>query len=252
MARSLTVARRFSLAYLALAALFGGAVGAFIVLVERPAPKPPPPWSAWQPTADSPGARQVEISNHVGLQYRLPSGKALVKVIAGSPGGPDNPINAVAIAKTLNPTQNSDIYSLTASDKTALYNLCGDGTKPKCSIPESKPSNARGSVLRREALELALYTFRYIDGVDSVVTFFPPQKGGKSTFAFFFVKDVFKDELHAPLQRTLPQLKTHTPKALSAKDQRTVDTLTFPREYRFGFQTGTNGSLVLVLVPVTA
>ena len=140
MARSLSVARRFSLAYLALAGLFGGAVGAFIVLVERPAPKPPPPWSAWQPTAEDAGARAVEISQHVALQYRLPSGKALVNVIAGSPGGPDNPIDAVAVAKTLNPRQNSDIYSLTRSDTTALYNLCGDGTKPKCSIKDGKPS----------------------------------------------------------------------------------------------------------------
>lgn len=252
MARSLSVARRFSLAYLALAGIFGGAVGAFVVLVERPAPKPPPPWSAWQPTADSPGARQVEISDHVAAQYRLPSGKELVDVIAGSPGGPDNPIDAVAVAKTLNPRQNSDIYSLINSDKTALYNLCGDGTKPKCSIGEGKPSRSRGAVLRREALELALYTFRYIDGVDSVVTFFPPQKGGKATFAFFFVKDVFKDELQTPLRRTLPQARTLATNGVAPKERRTVDTLTFPREFRFGFQTGTNGALVLVLVPVTA
>ena len=70
MARSLSVARRFSLAYLALAGVFGAAVGAFVVLVERPAPTPPPPWSVWQPSAEDTGARQVQISNHVAAQYR--------------------------------------------------------------------------------------------------------------------------------------------------------------------------------------
>lgn len=252
MARSLSIARRFSLAYLALAAVFGAAVGAFIVVVERPAPKPPPPWSAWQPTAEDPGARQEQISAHVAAQYRLPSGQKLVKVIAGGPGGADNPIDAVAIARTLNPTQSSDVYSLISSDKTALYNLCGDGTKPRCSITEGTPSKARGTVLRREALELALYTFRYIDGVESVVAFFPPVKGGKATFAFFFVKDSFKDELHMPLRSTLPHAATLLPGTLSPREQRTVDTLTFPREFRFAVQTDQSGALVLVLVPASS
>jgi hypothetical protein len=249
MARSLSVARRFSLAYIALAGVFGAAVGAFVVLVERPAPTPPPPWSSWQPSAEDAGARQVEISNHVAAHYRLPSGKELVKVIAGGSGGPDNPIGAVMVAKKLNPTQNSDIYSAESSDKTALYTLCGDGTKPKCSITEGEPSKARAAALRREALELALYTMRYLDGVESVVTFFPPQKGGKPTFAFFFVKDVFKNQLAVPLRRTLPQARTVLPNALPPNEQRTVDTLTYPREFRFGFRNGQNGALVLVLVP---
>jgi hypothetical protein len=251
MARSVSVARRFSLAYLALAAVFGAAIGAFIVVLERPAPKPPPPWSSWQPTAEDPGARQQQISKYVAALYHLTSGNKLVNVIAGGPGGPDNPIDAVAIARTLSPTQRSDIYSVITSDKTALYNLCGDGTKPRCSIKEGKPSKARGSVLRREALELALYTFRYIDGVDSVVAFFPPSKGGKATFAFFFVKEAFKDQLHAPLRLTLPQAEAPLPGKLSASEQKTVDALTFPREFRFAVRNGQNGTLVLVLVPAS-
>ena len=93
---------------------------------------------------------------------------------------------------------------------------------------------------------------RYLDGVESVVTFFPPQKGGKPTFAFFFVKDVFKNQLDMPLRRTLPRARTVVPNALSANEQRTVDTLTYPREFRFGFQNGQNGALVLVLVPAKA
>ena len=87
MARSLnvSVARKFWLAYLGLAALFGVAVGGFIVLVERPGPAPPPPWSAWVPAADKAGQRQQEIASHVGAQYKLASGNKLVDVYVGGP-----------------------------------------------------------------------------------------------------------------------------------------------------------------------
>jgi hypothetical protein len=46
--------RKFGAAYFALAAIVGAAVGTFVLLVERPAPKPPPPWSLWKPTAAAP------------------------------------------------------------------------------------------------------------------------------------------------------------------------------------------------------
>ena len=55
---------------------------------------------------------------------------------------------------------------------TAVYNLCGLGTS--CAIAAGTPSLAGELLLRREALELALYTFRYIHGVDSVVAILPP------------------------------------------------------------------------------
>jgi hypothetical protein len=249
MARFVNTQRRFSLAYLALAALVGAAIGTFVVLVERPAPKPPPAWSAWTPTAQDIGAQQQQIAEHVAAQYRMRNGKELVSVLPRGPGTPDNPIQAVAFAKTLNPTQQSDISALIRSDKTAMYILCGDGNNPKCSIKEGKPSKARGAVLRREALELALYTFRYVDGINSVVAFFPPRKGGTAAYAFFFVKDAFKDQLHAPLRRTLPEAKAPRPGGLSPTEQRTVDALTFPREFLFAVRSDQNGARVLVLVP---
>ena len=41
-------------------------------------------------------------------------------------------------------------------------------------------SEARHALLRREALELALYTFKYVDGVDSVSVFLPPRPDGQA------------------------------------------------------------------------
>jgi hypothetical protein len=243
MARSLSLARRFRLAYLALAALFGGAVGTFIVLEERPAPKPPPPWSAWTPTENDAAAQREEIAQHVEAQYHLPSGKQLVDVLPRGPAAPQ-PIDEIGIAQTSNPTQASD-FAFSHADSTAMYILCGDG--PKCSIKEGKPSLARGAVLRREALELALYTLRYVDGAESVVAFFPPQTGKDPTFAFYFAKSDFSDELRNPLRQTLPHPKLQVPGVLTSSELKTVNALTTPREFRFAVQTDQSGARVLLL-----
>jgi len=66
MARSLSTRSRFAVAYLVLGAAVGAALGGLIVLVERPGPQPPPPWSAWQPQAGSEASRLQEIASYVG------------------------------------------------------------------------------------------------------------------------------------------------------------------------------------------
>jgi hypothetical protein len=246
MARSLSIARRFSLAYLGLAALVGAAIGAFIVVLERPAPTPPPPWSLWQPTDKDRTARQRQIATHVGSRYRLSSGKKLVSVIVRNPDTTSNPIADVAIARRLDFTAQSDLLAVIDPKKTAMYVLCGEG--PKCSINEGKPSTARGAVLRREALELALYSFRYLDDTDSVVAFFPPKKGDDPTHVLFFAKAEFLDQLQSPLRRTLPQGRP-VPDRLSAAERRVVDALTVQRQFLFTFRREQNGANVLVLAP---
>jgi hypothetical protein len=241
------VARRFSVAYLALAALLGVAIGTLVVLVERPAPTPPPPWSPWQPNEASRVARQQQIASHVGSQYHLNGGKRLVRVVVRDPDASPNPIRDVAVARNLDPKQQSDVLGVVDSTKTAMYILCGDG--PKCAIKEGEPSRARGAVLRREALELALYSFRYLDNTDSVVAFFPPQKGQDLNHVYFFAKNDLKDQLDAPLRLTLPPSKLHVPGSLAPHERRTVDALTVPRQFRFALRRERGGANVLVLAP---
>lgn len=249
MARPLALARRFWLAYVALAAVLGASIGLFVLAVEKPGPKPPPPWSAWQPIASSPQQRQDEIARYVARQYHLPSGHQLVNVLVGPPSDATKTIDRVALAKTLTPQQRSDILGMVSANETAMYVLCGDQSA-KCAISEGKPSKARGEVLRREALELALYTFRYVKEAQTVVTFFPPALGQVPSHALLFTRQSLSDQLKKPLRTTLPSPRAPLPGQLLPSEQRTVDGLT--RFLKYAFEQDQNGSLVLVLAPDTA
>ena len=241
-------ARKFGAAYLALSGIFGIAIGLFIVLVERPAPPPPLPWSAWKPQSGEQTDETQEIADHIAAQYHLPSGHRLVRVYVGSPGSAGDPIQAVAFATTINPTSQSQIRGFVPASQAVMYILCGAGSK--CSIKEGKASIARGAVLRREALELALYTFKYVKGKDSVVAFFPPTPGNRITNALFFARSDFDTELKHPLRRTLPQRVPPKTDKLSPVERRIVDQLTTPRQYRFSLKRDQSGARVLVLAPL--
>jgi hypothetical protein len=74
-ARRVAYRNRFAAFYVMLAIIAGAGVGALLVLVGRGSPAPAPAWSAWEPVGSS-ERRAAQIGDHVGDQYRLPSGKA--------------------------------------------------------------------------------------------------------------------------------------------------------------------------------
>ena len=92
------------------------------------------------------------------------------------------------------------------------YVLCGFGTN--CAISGGKPSVERYDLLRREALELALYTFKYNHSIQSVLAYMPPAKAanasGQATPSLIFLRrgDV-KQALDQPLKTTLLPPKTN-------------------------------------------
>ena len=77
------------------------------------------------------------------------------------------------------PNPSSSAVSL-LSGNTIAYNLCGIGGK-NCAIGIGTPSSARLLLLRREALELALYTFKYVHGVQNVVAILPPGRSAQTS-----------------------------------------------------------------------
>ncbi len=207
-------------------------------------------WSSWKPTGS--GTAEVnQIVQHVADSYRLPSGRQLVAVIPRSPATESPPLKTAAVDKQalFSKEQQFDTYSLNDS---MLYYFCGAGAD--CAISEGTPSADRQRLLRREALELALYTFRYVHGVNSVVTFMPPNPLAKASqkisTALFFRKNRYSQQYKdTPLADTLPG----RPRGfqLPAQEANLVDKLTYPAFYQYQLQSAGDGSSgVMILSPL--
>ncbi|MGZ4416150.1 MAG: hypothetical protein ACXVRZ_17500, partial [Gaiellaceae bacterium] len=126
---------------------------------------------------------------------------------------------------------------------------CGLGTS--CAIASGTPSVERGQRVRREILELALYTFKYAAGIHNVIAFMPPQAGKQAKYVVYLRSSDLADELKQPLATTLGA-NVPLPKAIPAREAHAIDTTTGPRLYSFGVAQAPQGDLVFVLAPVPA
>jgi hypothetical protein len=137
-----------------------------------------PDWSSWKPP-DSGNQGAQDIADHIAPFYRL-SGTDQLDVITVMNLANPSTVSASSTTSTasnglevaVKPNTFSSQISLLGG-KTVAYNLCGTGSN-NCTIGTGTPSSDRLLLLRREALELALYTFRYIGGVNNVVAVLPP------------------------------------------------------------------------------
>jgi hypothetical protein len=249
---------RFGLAYLLLAALLGAAVGLFVVFASNGGKGGGQQWSTWKPTQDG-VQRFDEIAKTVGREYALPSGRQLVGVLSTPPvvQGQGTPVGLRAIAvRTGLAGETSDDASFYGAGDAWAYVLCGFGTS--CAIPEGRPTVERYDLLRREALELALYTFKYDSGIQSVLTYMPPARNqnssGQATSSMIFLRrgDV-KQALAQPLRTTLPPPKTNLkPGQMSPAELARVRRYTDSRVYSFEFQQLADGTAIVVLNPIRA
>ncbi len=142
------------------------------------------PWSLWKPPdGGSQGAR--EIADFIAPTYRIDAADQLdiITVVnlesqAAEQAAAQADANGTSAATqsglevAVRPSAGSSQVRLLGGN-TIAYNLCGSGGKD-CSIGVGKPSANRLLLLRREALELALYTFKYISRTDNVLAHPPP------------------------------------------------------------------------------
>ena len=199
-------------------------------------------WSAWQPPETDLAAGAQDIAAHVGAEYKQDNGSQLTAVKG-------EPMPGVQII--VRPTS-APIKTITPSHGV-IYTLNGLGTDGALT---GKPSLARGQLLRREALELALYTFRYLPDVDSVITLLPTipagaqTKGGPTTEpqsqAVFYRPGDLKQQLQTPLRFTMAP-KSLGPAGIGASDGRKVDALTLSNLFEWSLQHAQTGEPYLVL-----
>ena len=252
-ARQLAYRNRFAAFFVVLAVVAGAGVGSLLVLVGRGSPEAAPAWSAWEPTGTT-DQRVAQIADHVSRGYRLPSGNALVAVTyQGLPVGTldgvtPGPVRAIAVRPdtTGGRADASDITTFDARN-TVQYELCGLGKN--CSIAEGKASDARGQLLRREALELALYSLQYAGGIESTLVLLPRRADGNEATAIFLTRDDVRNELAAPLDQTLTAPLTPGVGEITADEQAVLNRTVEPRLYEYGWLQAQDGTLVMVLSP---
>jgi hypothetical protein len=240
-------AARFQFMLGALGALAVAAVAIGVFLIARPAPSPGPAWSSWRPTSGAVDPA-IQIAGHVMPEYRLDDGSPLVRVTGGplSYQGQQLPV-----AMRVSGSEPSELPG-----NGVFYQLCGDG--PSCSIAGTA-SIQRGLLLRREALELALYSLRYIRGVDQVVvTFPPPPPSTKKTAtaasqtpprALFFQPSGLGPELQRPLSGTLTRSTPTVATVNRSADSGLVNQLTSNALYDFTITQDQQSNPVLLLAP---
>jgi hypothetical protein len=232
---------------------------------------PPPAWSQWQPQdGGALGAR--EIADHFAPFYRINGVDQLAVVtvddVSGNAAGtPGAGAGGLAVALKLDPG-NGAISLLPG--RTVAFNLCGINSND-CSIGVGQASSNRLLLLRREALELALYTFKYVSGTQNVVALLPPgytteastltkappvnppsTVGKPVHLALLFVSDEMKQFVDAPsVASTLPLLYPPTiaqlPQWLQTSDAALTQEITAHGMFTQQLTTAEDGSNLLIL-----
>ena len=244
---------RFGAVYVTLGAVLIAAMVAFGLLVVKPGHKPAAAWSSWQPDPGTATVMAKQIADHVAHSYRVSTGgEQLVTVIPSKPtvtsGTTPIAIKAIAVRKSAN--TNTGIEVITGGEVTGaeMFTFCGLGTR--CAITAGKASRIRGRLVRREALEVALYTFKFVPSIKSVIAFMPPAPDDTTTL-LFLRRANFKDELSKPLRSTLSRKTPPLPTDSDVEEADTIDSLTLPNTFSYALQALQTGGAAFVLDPAT-
>jgi hypothetical protein len=254
---------RFLVAYAFLALALAGAIGGLLLMADEDEDETGGvAWSDWQPAAEG-EARGWEIADQVAESYRHRSGSLLVGVLAGPPGGrlgtrgtqtqsQPAPIAVVAVRGRATDESDTQLAAISPEDSLAFV-MCGFGRN--CRLDEGLSSGERGVLLQREALELALYAFRYVDGLEHVLVYLPPaqaltQQGAVQVDPLiYFQREQVEELLQRPLRATLP---ARDPRGIADAEANRVTRIVTPRTFTFQTQRLPTAQAILVLTPIAS
>ena len=242
-------AGRFLVFYALLGGVLAAAVTGLVVVALQPSPPKPPKWSSWQPATGSAQKVTSEIANHVGAQYVLSrAGDQLVAIIPGPPEvTQDTTVSKVSTIAIRNSATSNTFSRIISTSGNVQEQFCGLGQA--CSIGSGTPTALRERLLRREALEVALYTFKFVPSVNAVIAYMPPPPGRAPSTLLYLERSNLTQELSRPLAATLPLANPPLPSQADPKESHTIDALTLPVEYGFQYQALTGGTEAMILTP---
>jgi len=246
---------RFALVYGALTVVLIASSAAFVMFIVDSTSG----WSNWHPAPGTTATVSKEIADHVASEYRTAAGAQLVAVVPSPPavtiGTRNIAITAVAAHTSASATSN---IQATLTDGTETYTFCGLETL--CSL-SGTPTLYRGQLIRREALETALYTFKYLPKIDSVIAFMPASKASTLKELLYLRKQDLTQQLGQPLRKTLTLAAPPPPPSAAATaadpnldpdqvEQPTIDQLTLHRVFTYTFTDLQSNGALLILSPL--
>jgi hypothetical protein len=242
---------RFAFIYGGLAAILVASVVGLVLVARQPGPPKQPPWSTWKPQTSSTANMTKEITDHVAAEYKLSSsGDQLLAIIPSQPEITRNTkVSDVSTIAIRTSASSQNFSRIIATKGNMQLQLCGLGSE--CSIERGTATAARERLTRREALEIALYTFKYVPSVNALIAYMPPPPGQTPQTLLYLERANLSDQLKQPLARTLPLPKPPLPSQPDSKESTTIDRLTLPVEYSFGYQPLSNGTDALILTPTS-
>jgi hypothetical protein len=242
---------RFVITYTVLGVVLAGSVVGLIALaVGNPTKATSSGWSTWQPKSGNVTNMTQQISDRIAAQYRTAEdGGQLVAVLPRAAefidGNQPVALDVIAIRKA--PQSDTGIRVINDTSKTRVYTLCGLGKN--CQI-KGEATAQRGRLVRREALETALYTFKYVPSVDAIMTFMPPVAGATNLNVLYLEKDALKEQLERPLRNTLPLATPPLPDSENLAEASTIDKLTEKNVFSFELAALQTGGAAIILDPV--
>lgn len=256
-------AARFQFLFGALAAVAIVAIGAVVFALttdsSRQGSETVKNWSSWKPADDSIDKGAEEIAAHVAPRYKMNGGVQLVAVDGGPLTWNDPTAGPVPMKVALREPADAGGEIVFPKGDGVLYRLCGLGKN--CSFDRGKPSAGRALLLNREALELALYSFRYLDDVDQVVVFLPPireivdQKSGKRVElptpqpqALHFERKDVEALLNRPLSATVSPSVPTIQSITRSPDAGRVQSLTTPNRYDWTLEPANGEAQIFVVL----
>jgi hypothetical protein len=208
-------------------------------------------WARFAP-AEGGFQRAREIAAEVGPQYRGANGEQIVALTA-QPGEVSGlPLQYIALRHGRNRPLTEGDVTVVDPGETVLFNFCGLGGQQNCARP-GQPSSERLLLLRREAVELSLYTFKYLPEIRTVVSLLPPVPRGEAqppqTLAIWFQRGHLDNLLKQPMSRILPERPPFSQGDITPGEAETINRLTETRIFSSSFEQLPTQGVVLNLEP---
>ena len=199
--------------------------------------------------------RAREIATEVARQYRGANGEQLVAVTA-QPGEVSGlPLQYIAMRHGRNRPLTEGDVTVIQPGETALFSFCGLAGEQNCALP-GQPTPERLMLLRRQAVELSVYTFKFLPEIQTVVSMFPPVPRGEGqppqTFAVYFQRRHLQEMLSGDLTRTLPERPPFATGDLTPREAETINRLTETRLFSSSFEQLPTQGVMLSLAPPSA